>query len=610
MKQILLSTLCTLLLLGFINYQPIQAANYYVDVNTNWSSLSPLPTSADDVYVRSGAMLTVNISTASCRSITVGVFSTSFLSFNTGSHLTCSMMARFGQTIDIGHLIMTNGGILTTPMLFCLGTGTLTSGLGTIELTGSNTLPIQYTTYNNLTIYGGTNTLSVNTTINSDLVLAGGILDVSPSNYQLHLMGNWVNTGGTFNEQNGLVHICGAAATQTISNPTGESFYDLTAAKTSGLINLLNDITIVSTLTLSSNNINLGSSHIIIDNSASIIGGSSTSYIEADGSGTLRKLYPAVGSFTYPIGDNNDYSPAQIDITSGTFTGQPYIGINLTDSKHPSDPSSSNFLSRYWTVDVVGISSYSSNVTYTYVDADITGTEASIVTQKWNAAWSLFNPVNSMTNELSGVVTDLTIDFTGGNGSLLPIELVYFDAMIEYDEVNIMWTTASEINNDYYTIERSSDGINYEEIGLIGGAGNSQQTMNYNYFDEDPLYGISYYRLKQTDFDGKQEVFSPITLNNNLYVTSSQELTIYPNPTDGNSTINVMYTNSNNVKEQVFVVLYDITGKEIYSKVEVQEKENILIAIDPANKLAPGIYLVMGTSSNKISTKQKLIITE
>lgn len=89
-----------------------------------------------------------------------------------------------------------------------------------------------------------------------------------------------------------------------------------------------------------------------------------------------------------------------------------------------------------------------------------------------------------------------------GNGSL-PVELVSFDAQNEGPAVRLTWTTATEQNNDFFTLERSSDGLYFEPFATVNGAGNSSFTIDYNHLDEDPLSGLSYYRLKQTDFDGK-----------------------------------------------------------------------------------------------------------
>lgn len=91
-------------------------------------------------------------------------------------------------------------------------------------------------------------------------------------------------------------------------------------------------------------------------------------------------------------------------------------------------------------------------------------------------------------------------------GIALPIELISFEAKMNNNkQVDIFWATASELNNDFFTIERSADGVNWEIVTTAAGAGNSIYRIDYAAYDSRPLSGISYYRLKQTDFDGAFE---------------------------------------------------------------------------------------------------------
>ncbi len=86
---------------------------------------------------------------------------------------------------------------------------------------------------------------------------------------------------------------------------------------------------------------------------------------------------------------------------------------------------------------------------------------------------------------------------------MLPVKLIAFNAVLENNRVNCTWETASEVNNDYFTIERSVNGDDFEDVGTIKGRGNSSTNSRYHFTDNNPFEGISYYRLKQTDFDGK-----------------------------------------------------------------------------------------------------------
>lgn len=100
------------------------------------------------------------------------------------------------------------------------------------------------------------------------------------------------------------------------------------------------------------------------------------------------------------------------------------------------------------------------------------------------------------------------------NPCVLPIELMEFNVSFSEDGNKIIWITASEINNDYFTLERSTDGINFYTITQVKGAGNSTTTIEYSYIDRNPENGVNYYRLSQTDFDGNFEVFKTIAIDN------------------------------------------------------------------------------------------------
>jgi hypothetical protein len=98
--------------------------------------------------------------------------------------------------------------------------------------------------------------------------------------------------------------------------------------------------------------------------------------------------------------------------------------------------------------------------------------------------------------------------------SPLPITLMTFDAF-QYtsNSVKVNWTTASEQNNDYFIIENSIDGYTWKQAGVVNGAGNSNQVLNYSFIDYSPYLGLSYYRLTQVDFDGQSETFDPKAVN-------------------------------------------------------------------------------------------------
>jgi len=142
--------------------------------------------------------------------------------------------------------------------------------------------------------------------------------------------------------------------------------------------------------------------------------------------------------------------------------------------------------------------------------------------------------VNTNTLILTGQTgTEFILGTTGSNNTL-PIELISFEAEVKNEKhIELNWLTATEHNNDYFTIERSENGFDWSDISRIEGSINSSSIISYSTIDYEPLKGHSYYRLKQTDIDGQYSYSNIVTVNfdqNNI-------LYAYPNPTNGILTI-------------------------------------------------------------------------
>lgn len=95
----------------------------------------------------------------------------------------------------------------------------------------------------------------------------------------------------------------------------------------------------------------------------------------------------------------------------------------------------------------------------------------------------------------------------------LPISLTYFTASQQGNAISFKWQTASETNNDYFTIEYSLDGINFYEVANVDGAGTTSETRTYNYVWNPEEYGLFYSRLKQTDYNGEYSYSNVIAID-------------------------------------------------------------------------------------------------
>ena len=176
---------------------------------------------------------------------------------------------------------------------------------------------------------------------------------------------------------------------------------------------------------------------------------------------------------------------------------------------------------------------------------------------------------------------------SSGGGAVLPIELASFTAQNTTNAVAINWTTATEENNDYFTIERSADGINYNTIASISGAGNSFTSLSYSYTDNNPLIGVSYYRLSQTDYNGDSETFDAVS----VAFLNGARISVGPNPA-----INFLNIAVDGEMGYSIVNIYNLIGVQVKS-LEMLESVTKFDISD----LPKGAYmLVLSANTTKI----------
>ncbi len=178
-----------------------------------------------------------------------------------------------------------------------------------------------------------------------------------------------------------------------------------------------------------------------------------------------------------------------------------------------------------------------------------------------------------------------------GGEDVLPVELLYFKAE-QIDHKGILsWATASEQDNEFFTIEKSEDGMAFSNIGTVKGAGNSLQLVNYSFTDEDLFVGTNYYRLKQTDFNGASSFSQIVVLNRNEHNVINK---IYPIPASEEVTMVIDVVNSGLSS----IELYDMAGTTVYSK-EIHFKKGKNSHTFKTVDLSPGIYIIRYTNSSE-----------
>lgn len=333
----------------------------------------------------------------------------------------------------------------------------------------------------------------------------------------INVYGNWTNNGTYISNTNSTVAFKGSVS-QTVNGTVSTTFGNVTMNNSAGLT-VSKGLTINNVLTFTSGNILAASSveAVTFGTSGTVSGVANTKCIV----GYCKKNTNSTTKFTFPVGTSTLYRPASITPSSSsstTWTAK-YYGTGYGDYSvittngalhHPSSR-------EYWTIDRSGASNASIELSWgsnSNVDADF----ADLVVVHYNGTdWG-----NAGGNGISGSASVGVVSsnsnwssyspFTLGSktGSVpLPITLISFEVKPFQNDVKVFWQTASEQENDFFTVERSINGYDFRSIGSVDGAGNSSQLITYELFDKDYENTINYYRLKLIDFNG-QELYSKI----------------------------------------------------------------------------------------------------
>lgn len=485
---------------------------------------------------------------------------------------------------------------------------------------------------------------------NSTTIYAGGSIQANPGTTiyntgTIQLTGNWDNrsTSSIFNVTNGTVEFSGS--NQSIGGTTGTNFHNLyltgggnyqctqsisTGGEGSvhnGILALNNSILLLNSTILSIKN----TSPFAITRTTGFIDGETTPLA---GEGKIKWKIgstPAYSTFIFPFGNQstNSFLPTSVSFYAAT------VGLdgNIVASTYPTDPfqspnnrplptgipsindiygndNSSKMLDRFWTIDFENFPIQPiGTLFFTYRDSEHNSgnnviTESSLRAQKFTNTWNnigIGGIVFTSTNTCG--LTNIT-GLTSGTWALtdlsspLPVELLSFSAS-NADGKSVMceWTTVSETNNDYFTIERSDKHNNFEEIGKVDGAGNSNDILKYSFTDKSPLNGINYYRLKQTDFDGKFSYSPTVAVNFKTESTFS----LAPNPTNGSFYILL----EEPLKTNGLILIHSSEGKLIFQQL-IDENSTSRIKIPSLNS-AKGIYYISIISEQGV-LKNKLVI--
>lgn len=190
----------------------------------------------------------------------------------------------------------------------------------------------------------------------------------------------------------------------------------------------------------------------------------------------------------------------------------------------------------------------------------------------------------------------------GGNDNPLPVELIDFKASVE-NNVLLQWSTATEINNDHFSIERSEDGEFFYEIGQVEGNGNTNEVISYLFKDALFLAPVEYYRLKQVDFNGRFEIFETQRVETSIE-SEVAVFSIYPTIVQNQS----FQLKSNTPFELKELILYNISGGTVRNLTNDTQKQNHVSQLVNVSSLDKGVYFVKVISSSGNEFSSRIII--
>lgn len=508
------------------------------------------------------------------------------------------------------------------------------------------------TTYHHIISSGsGSKTLRGAITVNGNVTIKdAAILDPSASNYLITVKGDWRNSSlpgsslAPFNARNGTVTFTGTVPqTITCSAYTGgNAFYNLTFNNTSTTIPQI----IIGNNDGATNTLNLTSGHIDATGATFTLGTS------AANRGTLNftaglfiggtfKRWASTAATT--IGSVNGLLPlgykenaTTVSNRSAYFGGTPTNGGTIS-ARHNHVNGNYDFSAPFDDNGVIVDVRHNMNWVMTSGDG-LAGSSMQLRLTAGNIPGVndpsmlrivLATGVAPGTSTAGGGSTAVPIankssmPASGYNNTFhvgsawntnpLPITLLSFTAKPENDErVKLDWVTASEENNDYFTVERSKDGIVFEEVLRKEGAGNSNTTKYYTDYDNSPLGGLSYYRLKQTDFNGEFSYSNivPVQFDGAVNVVEQDvDFNLYPNPASAMMGDNIQFAiDTEGLEEGAIVVnLIDMGGRIVMSKQLRSNGATIVESLGSASELKAGMYTVVMVIGKKQVSK-KLII--
>ncbi len=446
-------------------------------------------------------------------------------------------------------------------------------------------------------------------------ILHAQIQFTNTGNLQIHagatitFYGDFANNG-TLTDAGTAVNFNGSTS-QIISGTSAISFNNLIVSNATGFT-LQRNISIINSLTLTAGQLNLNSNTLTINNAAGTALSRTSGNILSEQTNNSSKVIWSIGTNTsahvFPFATvAGVYIPFTLTATAGNMgnvtvstyptasnnTPYPTSPVSVMDVNRFGADNSANVVDRFWQIDKDGPSG-TATLTFSATAAEV-GTISTLLAQRWNSSTSKWE--DPLAGQSSGATTVTTVGVTAfspwalsGNNAPLPIQLISFTAAVVKGDVDLNWETATELNNDYFTVQRSAEGLDFSDIDNIQADVSQETTHKYNYVDRNPFFGRSYYRLKQTDFDG---AYTYSTLRMIDIAEAMSKMTAFPNPAK-DSKFSLDFHHS--LETPTTVVVYDVMGRIVFRGVVNQGVR--IYEIDLSNNVKAGEYLVKAESAD------------
>jgi hypothetical protein len=403
--------------------------------------------------------------------------------------------------------------------------------------------------------------------VKSITITSGSSLTLNNSSSQLRIAGSLTRSGSLLHTAGEIVF--NGSSSQSI--PAG-TYHKLVLNNSAGA-SLSGAVTANNGVDLQSGKLTLGNYDLTVTGTTATVSAATGTYLQTNASGSL--IIQSIGtggrsSATFPVGAST-YNPVQVG-NSGTADAYSVRVMDIVSDQYsgstPGTARATNAVNRTWIINEAQAGGSMAFVTLQWTASDeLTGFDRSncYVARYNGTAW--LAGVAGVSGSASGSYTQGRAGITsfspfgvGSNGAL-PVELISFAAYRNGNFADLKWTTAGEINNDHFTIERSTNGKDFTALTQIRGAGTFQGLTDYSYSDDiSKLEGTVYYRLIQTDHDGTSTVSKTVTLEKNPRMPV--EFTVYPNPSDGHITVEGTSANEGEVSLKVI----DLLGRTVMEK--------------------------------------------